>query len=612
MTEQLINNVVTTLAANVGIGATTMVVASATGLPTSGNYRAVIAGEIILVTSRSGTTLTIQKGQEGTADVAHTSGDSVAFDLTAAGLIAAIGDQVTTHTTPNAHHNQSHTNADHSAAGTPSTQAYSDAPVVGTSTSDSKSDHKHGMPAAGSGSVPPQGANYIISKVGSNYQAYNTATGVVDYTSTTQVGAIINNASDALVAAGTAGGLILLKSGQVYPVKTKISLGAGVELRGDGAMVEGVSTGAVLNCTAASTIVAVVELTGNYAIASGLIVDANSLATVGIKMIGDGQVVQDCSVKNAVDFCLHMTGANRCVVKGTRMDNATANGGVGMKIEGADHIIDNFRIAGAAANGWALYVSGQHAMISNGHVTASDTSKGVCKVDNNGNSFTNIMFDTGPDGTNGNEAIRIESGGNAFVGCVIFNNKGANTAAFSIRKVSAGDWRIGNIIDGCLIGDFVAGGSGTPQAFKYALTFFDESGAVPTNLARWGGTVLSNCRLVDIVTDILNVVPVDCTNPHAIHIVNTARHQQDTTTPLLFGSENYGKAVFSGNGTITAFTIPHGIGSKPTCAEIVGGSADAAGAKWVSTLNATNLIVTFTTAPASGTNNVTIYWKVWM
>jgi hypothetical protein len=69
-----------------------------------------------------------------------------------------------------------------------------------------------------------------------------------------------------------------------------------------------------------------------------------------------------------------------------------------------------------------------------------------------------------------------------------------------------------------------------------------------------------------------------------------------------------GTATFSGNGSQTQFTIAHGLVSTPTSWRVEAGSADAKGDKYV-TADATNLYVTFATAPPAGTNNVVLVWS---
>jgi len=71
---------------------------------------------------------------------------------------------------------------------------------------------------------------------------------------------------------------------------------------------------------------------------------------------------------------------------------------------------------------------------------------------------------------------------------------------------------------------------------------------------------------------------------------------------------NSGTATFNGTGAQTTFTIAHGCSSTPTYCEIGAKSTDAKGDKYWS-VDATNITVTFGTAPPVGTNNVVLSWK---
>jgi hypothetical protein len=72
-------------------------------------------------------------------------------------------------------------------------------------------------------------------------------------------------------------------------------------------------------------------------------------------------------------------------------------------------------------------------------------------------------------------------------------------------------------------------------------------------------------------------------------------------------TENNGTATFSGTGSQTQFTIPHGLAGTPKVAVVTAGSSDAKGDFYV-TYDNTNIYVTYATAPPSGTNNVVLYW----
>lgn len=73
------------------------------------------------------------------------------------------------------------------------------------------------------------------------------------------------------------------------------------------------------------------------------------------------------------------------------------------------------------------------------------------------------------------------------------------------------------------------------------------------------------------------------------------------------GAPKYGVSSQNGNASTTAFNIAHGLGGVPTSFSVVP-LTEAAGAKRVVTATSTNIVVTYTTAPASGTGNVKLRW----
>lgn len=73
---------------------------------------------------------------------------------------------------------------------------------------------------------------------------------------------------------------------------------------------------------------------------------------------------------------------------------------------------------------------------------------------------------------------------------------------------------------------------------------------------------------------------------------------------------NKGTTTYNGDGTATSKTIAHGLSATPSFFNATAASAAAgtAGIKYI-IADATNLTIYFNSAPASGTNNVTIKWK---
>jgi len=91
-------------------------------------------------------------------------------------------------------------------------------------------------------------------------------------------------------------------------------------------------------------------------------------------------------------------------------------------------------------------------------------------------------------------------------------------------------------------------------------------------------------------------------------IINKVGTNTKIKNNIGYVTENSGTATFSGDGTTTAFTFAHGLATTPTHVEISPKSDDATG-DWKWSADATNITITFMTAPASGTDNVVFSWR---
>jgi len=72
-------------------------------------------------------------------------------------------------------------------------------------------------------------------------------------------------------------------------------------------------------------------------------------------------------------------------------------------------------------------------------------------------------------------------------------------------------------------------------------------------------------------------------------------------------TENGGVATFSGDGVVASFSWAHGLVSTPTKILVTPRSADASGDFYV-TADATNITITYITAPPAGTDNIVLSW----
>jgi len=86
---------------------------------------------------------------------------------------------------------------------------------------------------------------------------------------------------------------------------------------------------------------------------------------------------------------------------------------------------------------------------------------------------------------------------------------------------------------------------------------------------------------------------------------------QSTTTKIKgnigYVTENCGIATFSGDGFTTVFNTPHGLVDAPTKYGVSPLTPDADASRTI-TVDATNIIITYTTAPPAGTDNLKFGW----
>jgi hypothetical protein len=81
--EQLKNNAFTTLNGGINNSTTSITVTDGSVFPSTGNFRVTVSQEIMLCTARSGNTLTVVRGYEGTGAASHSDLDFITTNLTA-------------------------------------------------------------------------------------------------------------------------------------------------------------------------------------------------------------------------------------------------------------------------------------------------------------------------------------------------------------------------------------------------------------------------------------------------------------------------------------------------------------------------------------------------
>lgn len=93
MLEQFANGAQSQLTSPMTSGQGSLVLASASNFPSVGNYRVLVDGEVMLCTSRSGTTLSLSRAVDGTIAASHAAGALAACVLTAASLLSVVTDR---------------------------------------------------------------------------------------------------------------------------------------------------------------------------------------------------------------------------------------------------------------------------------------------------------------------------------------------------------------------------------------------------------------------------------------------------------------------------------------------------------------------------------------
>lgn len=92
--EQFKNNGVTTLDGGIDDTQTTLDVANGANFPATGNFRIRIDSELMICTARSGETLTVVRGQEGSVAASHSNGADVTAPMTRDAMYRALIDNI--------------------------------------------------------------------------------------------------------------------------------------------------------------------------------------------------------------------------------------------------------------------------------------------------------------------------------------------------------------------------------------------------------------------------------------------------------------------------------------------------------------------------------------
>jgi hypothetical protein len=225
---------------------------------------------------------------------------------------------------------------------------------------------------------------------------------------------------------------------------------------------------------------------------------------------------------------------------------------------------------------------------------------------------TSIIVITGGGGPGGGEANTASNSGTAGIGLVL-TKSGVNLPFKSIEanstKIAVTDDTVRHAVaidvnQGNLSLNLIGG----TAAYSQLNLFGSVVNSDVSNSAAIGWSKLSKSG--SNLTDIANVVITSPSNGQSLtyssgNWVNATVTGGGGSGGSLTGIG--GTNTQSGNASTTVFTIPHGLASTPNIYFVSASSKDAA-ADFYTTVDATNLTITYPFSPSSGTNNLTWDW----
>lgn len=315
------------------------------------------------------------------------------------------------------------------------------------------------------------------------------------------------------------------------------------------------------------------------------------LAQSAVRTAGRRNYVRDCEIVGGSQVALSLAGQNSHMIGGV-----AGNLNVGTVVEvGTDGKVYDAQIREAGPGGALVMASGDNTMIQRNHLYHGTNSLAAINVEAwNGNNWgCQIVGNTIEEC--GTHEIRLRTGdvvggagGGSLSGVIIAANYGY-TRTTGIAFIDAPGQ--GLLTDVTVTGNHIQGQSDA-SPYTSLVRFGASSGA-----DRW--VVTGNVgRSVSALFE--GTVPAGVR-----HFGNVFATTSAGTT--INRSDNDGRATFAGTGSLPVFTIAHGLGAEPRTISVTPGSA-AAATDYYATSDATNITVTYVTAPASGAT-VVLNWQ---
>lgn len=321
-----------------------------------------------------------------------------------------------------------------------------------------------------------------------------------------------------------------------------------------------------------------------------MIFHGNGKANTVVKTGGRRNYLTDCQAYWGIDQAVLLAGQNSHWRGGVVAQN---NAGDCIRIDGYyDNKVWDAQIRQPGTTGAGIRVfNAYNTDIQRNHIWAGQNSvaraaAGLIVI--NGDVDKTLIQDNTIEGVLGPEVLLNTSStirNTLITGNRFYMNNGINTDTYPIVATQG----TGSIV-GLRVSNNLASGAENQRRYKSIIDFASTH------------SVVDRVSVADTEGGAVQSI-VSGTSYPAVRIQNVRINDGASTK----ASEDAGVFTATGDGTTTSFTIPHGLQGAPRCVQITPGSVAAAAARYV-TGGASNLTVTFTTAPANSAP-VTIFWS---
>lgn len=499
----------------------------------------------------------------------------------------------------------------------PSTQAALDAAASAVAAASS---------AAAAAAVGTTNDTIIAGRVADNTSATNAALAKrysygISFTDP-RIGGVGDGTTDNTTAWNTAMTLLASTGGElffpqgVYCISGTTSVvPGGVLLRGTGinygapagSATEGVtpSRGSVIRATAAMS--RLIELGRNPTTSAqadtgasmqNLIVDGQNLADTVVKTAGRRNYITDCQIYWGNLRAVQVSGQNTYIRGGVQCQD---NRGDVILVDGYfDHKIMDAQqrqpgLTGACirlSNVGDILIRGNHmwtgangeSTVAEGLIVVESTCAVVGIVDNIIEGIVGPEIVLKP-GNATQQNINIT--GNQF-----FNVPTVADATYPIISAIGGG--ASAFLSDVVVSGNIVRGQGSSHRFKAVVTYSGTFGGT----GRWVIGDNSFFMVAFAVTGSASAVGLPKWSNNVFHDGTAAKYL-----------DNSGEATFSGNGATTQFNIATGLIGVSGITWAVTPSSSVAAAPFYTFLSGSNIVLTFLTAPVTGTNNIKVMWR---